>query len=55
MLRQLNLGQKVKKGRDTVRQRLEERIFNIVSKYEDYYERSDIISYIKAIGYNLCL
>ena len=53
MLRQIELGQKVRRGRDNDRKRREDKILNIVVKNEDYRRRYDIKTYLKTIGYNI--
>jgi len=53
MLRQLNLEQKNKKCRNKVQLKIEERIYNIVSKYDEFVYNNDIIAYLTAIGHNL--
>ena len=53
MLRQLNLGQKIRKGRNMVRLKVEKRIHNIVSNYDEFVNNNDIIAYLTAIGHNL--
>lgn len=53
MLRQLNLGQKIRKCRSKVQLKTEERIYNIVSKYDEFVNNNDIIAYLTAIGHNL--
>ena len=51
MLRQLQLGQQVKKGKDPKRRLKEERLMSIVLPYSDYLERNDVTTYLKNIGY----
>ena len=51
MIRQLQLGQEVKKGKDPKRRLKEERLLSIVLQYNDYLERNDVIQYLKNIGY----
>jgi hypothetical protein len=53
MLRQLNLGQKIRKYRNKVQLKIEERIYNIASKYDEFVNNNDIIAYLTAIGHNL--
>lgn len=33
--------------------KIEERIYNIVTKYDEFVNNNDIIAYLTAIGYNL--
>lgn len=54
-LRQLQIGQKVRKGQSRQRKKYEEQIFNIVAMYEDYYENNDILTYLENIGHNIKL
>lgn len=53
MLRQLQLGQKIRKGQDHRRKRIEERITNIVSKYYDYVNNDDVKTYLASLSYNV--
>lgn len=53
MMRQLSLGQKIKKKRDTHTQIIDDRIFNIVSRYQSYVEDDNVLGYLRAIGHNL--
>ena len=53
MIRQLNLGQKIKNPTSARRRNFEERIFNIVQRHQEYVENDTIIDYLKAIGYYL--
>ena len=53
MLRHIDLGQKMRKGRDNDRKRRVDQILNIVVKYEDDRRRNDIKTYLKTIGYNI--
>ncbi|XP_051157755.1 uncharacterized protein LOC127279449 [Leptopilina boulardi] len=55
MLRQLSIGQIIKKSRDKKRQMMEDRIFNIVNSYETFLQKDNILGYLKAIGYHLLL
>ena len=55
MLRQLQLGQKIKRGQDSKTLKNEEQIFNIVSIYNDYVSNDDVLSYLKNVGYNVHL
>ena len=50
MLRQLQLGQQVKKGKVPKRRLKEERFMSIVLQYSDYLERNDVTTYLKNIG-----
>lgn len=53
MLRQLQLGQKVRKGQDPKRKKMEERIYNMVSKYNEYVENEDVLNYLKSLRHNI--
>lgn len=53
MLRQLSIGQKIKKSRDKRRQTQEDRISNIVHNYQNHVDSDDILGYLKAIGFHL--
>ena len=52
-MRHISLGQKVKKVPTGHYQRVENRIFNIVSTYEDYVEENNVLEYLKRISYHL--
>ena len=54
-LRQISVGQNVQKVPSGTYQRVENRIFNIVSNYEDYVEEGNVLEYLKNIGYHLHL
>ncbi|XP_053946208.1 uncharacterized protein LOC128855375 [Anastrepha ludens] len=51
MMRQLQSGQQVKKNKYSKRLKHEQRIFNIVSKYHEYVDNNDIVTYLKTLGY----
>ena len=53
LIRQLQLGQKIRKYRDPKRKMIEEKIANIVSKYNEYIENNDILTYLKSLSYNI--
>ena len=53
MLRQLELGQRVKKSTDPKHKRADERIYNIVKNYEEFVENNNILTYLRSIGHNV--
>lgn len=53
MLKQLCLGQKIKKPREPHYQIIEDTIFNIVSNFQAFVDEDDILGYLKTVGYNL--
>lgn len=53
IIREIGLGKKVNKVKPGKLQRVEERIANIVSMYENYAEDGREYEYIEAIGHNL--
>ena len=55
MLRDLGLGKRIRKGQDPKRRRKENAIFTLVSKYEEYVNNQDVMTYLKSIGYNIRL
>ena len=55
MLRQLQLGQKVKKLQDLKHRVYNERLKNIVSQYHNFAENNDVLTYLKNIGHNIHL
>ena len=55
MMRQLNLGQRIRKGQDPKRRRREDRIFSIVGEYDQYVANNEVSEYLKLIGHNLKL
>ena len=50
MLRQVELGQKIKKRQDTKKKQRKDQIYNEVATYNDI---EDIYQYLKNIGYNV--
>ena len=50
MIRQLQLGQRIKKLQDPARKQREERIFNIVNNYYNYVQNLDVINYLQNLG-----
>ena len=55
MIRQLQLGQKVRKSKDPIRKQKDERIFNIVNNFHNYVQNNEIMMYLKNIGLNIRL
>lgn len=53
MLRQLENGQRVKKGQDPQRKHKEDRIFDMVSRYEEYNQNDDVLTYLRSLGHNI--
>ena len=53
ILRQLELGQNIKKGVDPKHKRLAETMFIIVSKYNECVENNDILTYFRSISFNI--
>ena len=51
MLRQLELGQRIRKGQDLKRRKKKEKVFAIVLKYDEYIENNEVNKYLKAIGH----
>lgn len=51
MIRELELGQKIKKGTSHLRVKKEKNLLTIVQKYNEYYDNDEILQYLKAIGY----
>ena len=47
MLRQLALGQRIRKGTDKSRREIEEAITNIVLKNNDYAQTDDVVGYLQ--------
>ena len=50
MLRQIELGQKIRKQQDTKKKQREDQIYNVVSTYG---ESENIHGYLKNTGYNV--
>ena len=55
MIRELELGRKLKKGQERSRKKNNERIRNIVNEYEKYKRNDEILKYLKTIGYYINL
>ena len=55
MIRQLQLGQKIRKCQDHKRRKKEERILAIVSKYDEYKNNDDVHTYLKALSHNVAV
>lgn len=55
MIRQIQVGQKVKKGQDPKRKKREEQIFQIVSRYQEYVDNNDVLTYLRSLGHNINL
>ena len=55
MIRQLQLGQKVRKSKDPIRKQKDERIFNIVNNFHNYVQNNEVMMYLKNIGLNIRL
>ena len=53
MLRQLQLGQRIRKGQDKTRREKEEQIRTIVEVYHRYLNEDEILTYLKNIGYHV--
>ena len=53
MLRQLRLGQRIRKGQDKTRKEKEEQIRTIVDAYHRYLNEDEILTYLKNIGYHV--
>lgn len=53
MLRQLSLGQKIRKPPEPRRRIIENRIFNVVSQFQNYIDEDDFNGYLRSIGCNL--
>lgn len=53
MLRQLQLGQRIRKVVDKSRRRKEEMIRNVVDRYFEYVVKDDIHTYLNTIGYHV--
>lgn len=51
MLRQLQLGQRIRKGVEKSRREREELIRNVVDRYHEYVVNNNIFSYLKTVGY----
>ena len=52
-LRQLQLGQRIRKGQDKTRREKEEQIRTIVEAYHRYLNEDEILTYLKNIGYHV--
>lgn len=55
LIRQIQIGQIVRKGQDQKRKKREEQIFNIVSTYLEYTQNDEVLKYLKSIGHNIQL
>lgn len=55
MLRQLSIGDSIRKPRSLDQKRMEKRITNIVNEYETYKEENNLLDYLKNVGYNIKL
>ena len=53
MQRQLQLGQRIRKGVERKRRETEEQIMNVVNAYHTYVQGNDVYSYLKTIGYQV--
>ena len=53
MLRQLDVGQRIRRGTERRRREMEEQMKTIVSRYDDYVRRDDVFSYLKNVGYQI--
>ena len=53
MHRQLQLGQRIRKGIERKRRETEEQITNVVNAYHTYVQGNDVYSYLKTIGYHV--
>jgi len=53
MLRELALGQQIRKSRAPRWNKIDQRIRNIVAQYDDYEAEGMILDYLRAIGYHL--
>ena len=53
MLRQLQLGQRIRKGQDKTRREKQEQIRTIVEAYHRYLNEDEILTYLKNIGYHV--
>lgn len=53
MLRQLQLGQRIRRGPDRRRRQIEDQLYRTVLKYEEYLNNRDISTYLKTVGYNI--
>lgn len=53
MLRQLQVGQRIRKGVDKSRRKKEEMIRNIVDRYFEYVVHDDIYTYLKTVGHHV--
>ena len=51
MLRQLQLGQKIRKNQDPMRKRKQERIFNIFNSYQNYVANHDVLTISVSINF----
>lgn len=50
MLRELELGRLVKKSKDKKYIEIDEKIFRIVSKYDEYMQRKENVKYLQIVG-----
>ena len=55
MMKQLDLGQSVKKKKAGPQNDLEETVFSIVNEYEKYALDGEILSYLRNVGYYIHL
>ena len=55
MLRQLQMGQRIRIGLDKNRREIEERMLTIVGEYYKYAQTNDVLSYLRHIGHCLRL
>ena len=53
MISQMQIGQKIRRGAGKKRQQKKEQLYNVVGQYEEYYERGEIIDYLKNVGFNI--
>jgi len=53
MAHQLQLGQRLEKVRSGRQEQLERHIYAIVSQYDEYEANDDVMSYLRAVGYDL--
>ena len=53
MLRELRLGKKIKKLPPNKTLLVEERIHNVVSKWQEHVDEDREVDYLKTIGYHL--
>lgn len=53
MLRQLNIGKKIKRARTPAQKRLETCIYNVVSRYEHLKEEGGNMHYLKSVAHHI--